>query len=98
MEHGVGEELRCGADVGVDEAVVALAVDAGVGVAEVERIIEEFLAVGADVEDDGNGPVGIDAPGGAVDDDLALGDGDAANPQSPMPRMASASVATMMST
>ncbi len=79
VEEGVGEELGGGGDIGVDEPVVGLPVDPGVGVAEVERVIEQLLAVGAHVEDHGDGPVGVDAPGSAVDDELAFGDGDAAH-------------------
>ncbi|GDY63860.1 hypothetical protein SAV14893_032530 [Streptomyces avermitilis] len=48
-------------------------------VAEVEGAVEELLAVGADVEHDGQGAARVDAGGGGVDGELADGDVDAAH-------------------
>jgi hypothetical protein len=70
-----------------------------VPLADVERVVEQRLVVGADVEGDRDDPAGVDAGGGGVDGELACGDaGAAAHSQSPMPRICSASEATTRST
>ena len=66
-------------DVVVDEGVVLRALDARLRDAEVERVVEQLLAVGADVEHHGEGARGVDAGGRGVDVELADGDLDAAD-------------------
>jgi hypothetical protein len=53
VQQRVREHPPCGRDVGVEEGVVLLAADAGVPVAEVERVGEQGRVVRADVQHDG---------------------------------------------
>jgi hypothetical protein len=65
-----------------------------VPVAEVKRVVQQGRLIGADIEDDRD-DVGWMNPGrGGVNRQLANRDVDAPNPQSPMPRIRSPSVAT----
>jgi len=61
VDERVGEELLAVVDELVDEVVVELATYARALPTEVERVREEGVVVGADVEDDGQDPVRVDA-------------------------------------
>jgi hypothetical protein len=65
------EYLACCLDVTVDEVVVGLAADPAVAVANVRRVVEQALLVGADVKDDRQDPVGVDSGRRRVDGELA---------------------------
>ena len=78
VQQRVGEQPGGRRDVGLDEGVVALAAHPRVPVADVERVVEQLLVVGADVERDGDDPGRVDAGGGGVDGQLADGDAGAA--------------------
>ena len=81
----------------VDEVVVDILVDSAMRRAEIERIVEQALAIRPDVEDYGKARSGRPA-GGGVHRELADRDLNPPMPQSPIPRIASPSVATSRST
>ena len=78
LEQGVGEDLLHGLDEGLDEGVVRGPAQARAAVAEVERIVEQGLPIGAHVERDGQGEPGVDARARGVERELAHGDAHAA--------------------
>lgn len=61
MDIRLGIQLPRRLDKGVDEVVVCLAPNALLPQAQVEVVIQQFLVVGATVEDDGERPVGVNA-------------------------------------
>jgi hypothetical protein len=79
VQQGVGEQLRCGADVGVDELVVALVAHAGVPQAQVHLVVKQRQVVRADVQHDRDHPPRVDARGRDVDRQLPDRDLDAAH-------------------
>ena len=79
VQDRLREPLGRAGDVGVDELVVLLAAHPGATQAEVARVVEQLLAVGADVEPDREDPLGVDAGGDRVDRELADRDVDAAD-------------------
>ena len=79
VQDRVGEERGRRGDVAVDEGVVLLAPDPRLRHAEVERVVEQLLPVGADVEHHGKGAGRVDAGRRGVDVELADGDLDAAD-------------------
>jgi len=72
-------------------AAESLALDA-----EVERVLEQVLAIGADVEDGGHGTERADAAANRVECKLSDGMASPLYPWSPMPRIADESVATII--
>ena len=78
LQHDVRPALGQRGDEFVDEAVVFLAAHALVPPADVERIVEIFLVVGADIEQDRQRGRRIDAAAGGVQRQLADRDAHAA--------------------
>ncbi len=71
VQHRAGEHSRRRPHVGVDEVVVAPPAHPGVPVADIGRVVQQRLVVGADVQGDGDDAGGVDARGGGVDGQLA---------------------------
>ena len=65
VDHRVGEQLGDHPHETVDELVVLLATDPGVTLPQVAVAVQQPQVVGADVQDDGNGALRVDARGGA---------------------------------
>ena len=89
VEQGMREEPTRGGDVGVDEGVVLTPLDPRVRDTEVERVVEQLLPVGADVEHDRERARRVDPRRRRVDVELALRDLDAtdapvADPEDPL--------------
>ena len=78
LQQHVGPALCDGADELLDEVVVILTPHAGVMPADVERIGQAVLVVGADVEEDRQRGVGRNAAAGGVERELADRDAHAA--------------------
>ena len=74
LQKGVGKDLLDGLDEAVHKGVVVLAPEAVLGVAEVERVVEQLFVVGPAVKGDGQGQLGVDAGPGDVQGELADGD------------------------
>lgn len=81
----------------IDEGVVRVVVDAFLTQTEVEGIVEEALTVGTGIDDDGQNLGRIDSGSSRIDHEFPRRDADAVGAQSPIPKMASASVTTMSS-
>ncbi len=79
VQQRVREETGRDGDVPVDERVVLLPLHPRPGDAEVERVVEQLLAVGAHVEHDRERARRVDARGGGVDVELPDRDLDAAD-------------------
>jgi hypothetical protein len=79
VQERVGEDLECGGDVGVDEGVVGPLCPPLVPYAQIERIVQQFRPVRADVQDHRQGPGRVDPGRGGVDGELARRDVDAAD-------------------
>jgi hypothetical protein len=71
VQQRIGKELGGRLEVKGNGVVVTLAGHPSVAVAEVCRAVEQLLVVGADVEVDGDDPVGVDASPRRVDGELA---------------------------
>ena len=71
VQQRVRKQGRCCLHVCLDQRVVALAPNAAVAVADVHRVFEQRLAIGADVEHHRDHATGMDARGGRVDRELA---------------------------
>ena len=69
-----------GLDILLDELVVFGAAAAGVAVAYIERVLEQLLVIGADVQRHRNGAARVDAAAGGVQSQLADRDLNAAHP------------------
>lgn len=68
-----------GLDKAVDKVGVLPTADALVPQAQVQLVVEELLVVGAAVQDDGEGPVGVDAGAERGENELGHGDEDTAD-------------------
>jgi hypothetical protein len=71
LQERVGKQPGHDIYVRVDEGFVALTTDARVTIADVGGILQQILAIGADVEHDRDDTGGIDASGGGVDRQFA---------------------------
>ena len=78
LQHGSGKTSVDGGHERLDEVVVGRAAQPGLAVAEVERVVEQLLVVGADVEARPAASGGVDAGAGGVEGELADGDAHAA--------------------
>ncbi len=74
LQQRVGVDLLDRLHEPVDEGVISVAAKAALLVAEVERVVEELLVVGAAVEGDRQGQLRVDAGAGYVEGELADGD------------------------
>jgi hypothetical protein len=79
MQHRVGEQLMRGCDAGLNECVVVRAAVLRVAVTQVERVIQQGLVVGADIQRQRDGATRVDTGAGGVDRQLADGDLDTAD-------------------
>ena len=79
MQHSLGIQPRGGLDVCIHERVVALVSDSLVAVPQVERVVQQALAVGADVEHQRDHAVRVDAGRGGIHDKFTDRDGDPSN-------------------
>ena len=62
----------------INKLIVPLSANPPLPQAQVQLVAEEIIVVGAAVEDDGEGAVGVDAGAGGGEDELGYGDEDAA--------------------
>ncbi len=67
VQQRAGEHLRRSPDIALDERLVVLAANPGMPVAQVERVAEQHLVVGSDIERHRDDPVRANASAGGVD-------------------------------
>src|SRR6185312_3576007 len=79
VQQRVGEDLQRGGDVGADEGVVGLLRGPPVPYAQIQRVLEQFRPVGADVQHHRQGAGRVDAARRGVDGELTGRDVDAAD-------------------
>ena len=71
VQKRIGKQPTGGRHVQIDEGVVGVAAHARMPVAEIQRVVEQFPPVCADIEDDRDHPRRVDAAGRGVDVELA---------------------------
>ena len=79
MQQRVREQRRHGLQIPGDEAVVGSAADPGVPVAQVQRVVQQPLVVGAHVQGHRDHPARVDPGRSGIDRQLAHRDRDAAH-------------------
>lgn len=77
VDIGPRVELPRRLDKGVDELVILLTADSLLSEPEVEVVLQQLLVIRATVENDGQGPVGVDAGTERCEDELGHRDQDA---------------------